>query len=377
MPRATPLATPLPAPYQLSPDDCWENESSLTQWSLSKARSPSVGIRSPSVGSKDESQTQWSLASKYTSPSIAAVPTSAVSKSTPASPSPRLEHHRNAVAAADVSARHSTAVGHGLSTADVGVGASFVVYGADQAGRPVLSVGLLSTILAVNLAGPGHATHRFESLTDGSVRVWYTPSVSGKYLLRVGVRTVKNGTSRIAALPSSPFTVQVMPSSASTGRGATRGHRDVDRGAGLGTDNDGAGGSIGGRRDSDGGGSGTMGGGRGDAEEDASSPRRRWSSSSGVASAVKATDMLLRTPRGLMAVAVAGERCVLELLAPLLGGGRVELPGRMQCVLHLQSAWCEPPGAGKRGVPRACCSPATRVVASRPSPPPPPPRRLP
>ena len=59
--------------------------------------------------------------------------------------------------------------------------------------------------------------------------------------------------------------------------------------------------------------------------------------------AVHASDVRLCTPRGLLATAVAGQRARLELAAPAGGGSaRPELPGRLKCVLHLQSVWCEP-----------------------------------
>ena len=59
-------------------------------------------------------------------------------------------------------------------------------------------------------------------------------------------------------------------------------------------------------------------------------------------STIRASDVRLRAPRGLLANAAAGEPARLELLAPLMGNARVELPGRMKVVLHLQSPWCDP-----------------------------------
>merc|ERR1712185_529472 len=68
---------------------------------------------------------------------------------------------------------------------------------------------MLASVLAVSLTGPAQVEARLESLTDGSVRVWYTPKVSGKYMLRVGVRSKAN--TRIDSLPGSPFVVDVAP----------------------------------------------------------------------------------------------------------------------------------------------------------------------
>ena len=86
---------------------------------------------------------------------------------------------------------------------------------------------------------------------------------------------------------------------------------------------------------------GTSSGGGGGASG-AGPARSPSSATGGKLSSVRAEDLRLRAPRGLLAHARAGEPARLELLAPLLGGGRVELPGRMRCVLHLRSPWYDP-----------------------------------
>ena len=82
-----------------------------------------------------------------------------------------------------------------------GSAASFVVQGCDAAGLPVVDVGLLAPQLSISIAGPAATTHAAESLADGTVRVWYTPIVSGRFMLRVNVRS--------KPLPGSPFEVLV------------------------------------------------------------------------------------------------------------------------------------------------------------------------
>ena len=162
---------------------------------------------------------------------------------------------------------------------------------------------MVASVLIINLSGPGHTTYRLESLTDGSVRVRYMAQVSGNYQMRVGVRTTK-GSARIAPLPGSPFTIVVVPADSLSPRRRSA-HTST---AGV----DGVG------------------------KADDALP----SYLTARASTVRAEDVRLRVPRGQLAHAVAGMASRIEIVAPALGGNRVELPGRMKCVLHLQSAWC-------------------------------------
>ena len=97
-----------------------------------------------------------------------------------------------------ISGRHSVATGEALSSAVVGAASSFDVHGCDRASRPVLVVGLLSSVLVVQIVGPTVVEHKLEPLADGSVRVWYTPGVSGRYALRLAVR-MHAGSTRIDA----------------------------------------------------------------------------------------------------------------------------------------------------------------------------------
>ncbi|KOO23122.1 hypothetical protein Ctob_010810 [Chrysochromulina tobinii] len=89
--------------------------------------------------------------------------------------SPNISSPRIVANLTDVNAKLSTTIGEGLCSAVAGKGACFIVYGTDTEGRPVLSVGYLASVLVVSLIGPAQVdSQRFESLTDGSVRVWYT-----------------------------------------------------------------------------------------------------------------------------------------------------------------------------------------------------------
>jgi len=212
-----------------------------------------------------------------------------------------------------VSGKHSAAIGSGLHTAVAGSATAFIVHGYDRVGRPILPVGLLASVLDVKFSGPSKVEHKCESQPDGSVRVWYTPPVSGSYSLRVGVRASIEAT-RIEPIAGSPFALEVSAAKMGTPRGASR--------------SKGAGGAEGGHS------------GHGGSAHSPRSPGRLASPQA----SIKAADIRLRAPRGLLANASAGVPARLELLAPLMGSGKIELPGRMRIVLHLQSAWCDPHG---------------------------------
>ena len=106
-----------------------------------------------------------------------------------------------------VSGAHSVAIGVGLTAAVAGSTASFIVHGCDRAGRPILPMGLLASVLVVDVRGPGTTSHRFESLGDGSVRVWYTAPISGSYKMKIGIRNASEP--RIEPFPGSPYHVRL------------------------------------------------------------------------------------------------------------------------------------------------------------------------
>ena len=236
-----------------------------------------------------------------------------------------------------VCGKQSSATGAGLSTATAGVTAQFLVFGYDRSGRPVLPVGLLSSLIEIKFNGAGNVTHKIEPLGDGSVRVWYTTEVSGKYTLKVGVRS-HAGAIKVEPISGSPFTPNVTPAKMTTPRGNTkpltpRSSKVVGTAVAMEQPQQGTDTTT----------SSKSGGSR--------SPRGSWRPPAGSAASaspspkppmVHASDIRLRAPRGLLAHAVAGEPARLELLAPLMGASRIELPGRMKIVLHLQSPWCDP-----------------------------------
>ena len=59
-----------------------------------------------------------------------------------------------------VCGKQSSATGAGLSTATAGVTAQFLVFGYDRSGRPVLPVGLLSSLIEIKFNGAGNVTQR-------------------------------------------------------------------------------------------------------------------------------------------------------------------------------------------------------------------------
>ena len=356
---ALPPPTPLPAPIfeedepdETAPTPADDNggggSSPQWVWSLNSKyaskKSSSVSFVTPETAAQQQ----------FAADQLASPRSPQLTQSTIQPTSPRSASNLDGGKLVDVSGKLSTATGEGLAAAVAGTGASFLVYGSDREGRPVLSVGLLSSVLAVSLVGPHKVTERLEALTDGSVRVWYTPKVSGRYSLRVGVRSGKSG--RIEPLPGSPFAVDVAPRQESL-----RGERRKS--------GNGGGGGVGGVGSPASASEAATGdGGRYDASG-LFSPRS-GRSMAGAVSHVKASDVRLRVQRGLMATAVAGERARLELVAPMLGGGRVELPGRMRCVLHLQSQWCEadgmPPLTAKEGGKGAAKAPVSSAGATSP-----------
>ena len=120
-----------------------------------------------------------------------------------------------------VSGLHSVAVGSGLTSAIAGSSAHFMVHGCDHAGRPILPMGLLASVLVVDIRGPGKVDGervRVESMADGTARVWYTPPVSGTYRLKLAIKETL-GTARLEALPGSPYIIEVAPSAHLTPRG--------------------------------------------------------------------------------------------------------------------------------------------------------------
>ena len=254
-----------------------------------------------------------------------------------------------------VSGRHSIAMGEGLTNATVGTAASFTVHGSDRTSRPILPVGLLSSVLVVQIVGPTTVRHKVEPLKDGSVRIWFTAEVSGRYTLRVGVR-VGGGTARIEPIAGSPFTLEVAPTKVltprrergeRTDRAERSAERSADRGVGGGGSGHGGGGKKAWRRGYGAGDSNT--GGAFDEGWSSSLPASLSPTLTSLASlgGIRASDVRLRAPRGLLAHAKSGEAARLELLAPLIGGGRVELPGRMKCILHLQHPWFDPDEIGE------------------------------
>ena len=95
-----------------------------------------------------------------------------------------------------VSGMHSVAIGSGLSNAVAGSSANFLVHGCDVQGRPILPMGLLASVLVVDVRGPGKMDGdrvRVESMADGSARVWYTPPVSGTYRLKLAIKETDAG----------------------------------------------------------------------------------------------------------------------------------------------------------------------------------------
>jgi hypothetical protein len=302
-----PMSTPLPQPFFGDEEAPSDPQSSPSQWA-------------------------WSLSSKYarrtsSSPQqvefsepegLVPLPAEPASASMPRPRSARATERNEALAesvastAIDVSGIRSTAVGQGLKHAQCGVEASFIVYGADRSGRPVLPVGLLESVIVVSLAGPSQIAHELESLTDGSVRVTYAAAISGRYLLRVGVRAVSGAGTRIEPLPGSPFKLDITPSSperartpgsssstttprnATTPRSTHSSPRGTPRSAWLSPESRGD--SAGGRSAS------------GRSRSEGSTIRSRsHHSNSGVTSAVGAANIRLRAPRGLMANATAGQ----------------------------------------------------------------------
>ena len=263
----------------------------------------------------------WRLSAKYDSPLPAGCgPFSPYSRSRDVASSSHPSPTDTRTSGLLISGTNSVAVGGGIEAAVAGSPATFVVHGADTDGRPVLTVGWLSTVLVVGLQGPCAVSHKFESLSDGAVRVWYTPVVSGKYLLKVGVRRGGGGGSgggaaRVEPIVGSPFAVDVAPSQSPTPRARTPRTPRTPR-----SDGDSGGGGATGTRN------GAVGG-----------------------PSVRAADVTLRAPRGLLASAIAGQPSRLELVAPHLGSDRSVLPGRLKCVLHLQSAWFESAGDADSG----------------------------
>lgn len=288
----------------------------------------------------------WSLSSKYASRAVDSVtPRASFAQpgtrsplkfsATTSTPPKDLARQGGIPKEALVSGRHSVAMGEGLTSATVGSASFFDVHGCDRASRPVLFVGLLSSVLVVQIVGPTTVSHKIEPLADGSVRVWYTPGVSGRYTLRISVR-VSAGSTRIEPLPGFPLTLDVAPAKVHTPRGE---RRRMNEGDGI----DSSGGRSTGRRS---GGKTDGGGGKAGSGEEGGGEHRVTSTltsmSGGGHGGIRAADVRLRAPRGLMAHANVGEAARVELLAPLIGNRRVELPGRMKCVLHLQSPWFEP-----------------------------------
>ena len=209
-------------------------------------------------------------------------------------------------------AKQSTAMGDGLSMALAGSAASFIVQGCSASGHPVIEAGLLAPLLAVKIAGSGACTHSMESQLDGTVRVWYTPSVSGRYVLRVTIRS--------EPIPGSPFEVLVAPPLGSASPRQLPLRREGDSGGRSPR----GGGSSGGTLDLAGGGG-------------ALSPRH---------GKLKASHLALCVPEGLLAYAMVGQRARIALRA--LDGGylRPADASRLKCILHLQRPWCpEPPDA--------------------------------
>ena len=207
-------------------------------------------------------------------------------------------------------------MGDGLSMALAGSVASFVVQGCTASGHPVIEAGLLAPVLAVKIAGSGACSHSLESLADGTVRVWYTPSVSGRYTLRVTIHS--------EPIPGSPFEVLVAsPLGASSPRQISL-RQEVRRG-----------------------GKSPRGGGGSDdrlSVAGALSPRH---------GKLRAADLALCVPEGLLAYAAVGQRARIALRA--LDGGylRPADASRLKCILHLQRPWCPEPPDAQVGCPSA------------------------
>ena len=219
-----------------------------------------------------------------------------------------------------VSAKYTSAIGTGLEAGNVGKAASFVVHGCDSTARPVIEIGLLASILDVAIHGPSTIKPRLESLANGTVRVWYTPEVSGKYSVALRLR---GDPRRLEPLPGSPFTLLVEPAATGvhTPRAKPSTHLAAAAAEPLASP----------RRHTP----PPQGYGR----ETAASASYRASAITSPQGTIRAADIRLRAPRGMLAHARAGEPARIELLAPRLGSGRQELPGRMKIVLHLQSPW--------------------------------------
>ena len=322
--NSLPPPTPLPDPiFSASEPGEADSTSGGYNWSLSskyqsrKVNPPRVAFATPETNAERSFAANQLVQPNMSSPRMSS-PHMTSQRMSPNISSPRIVANLT-----DVSAKLSTTIGEGLCSAVAGKGACFIVYGTDTEGRPVLSVGYLASVLVVSLIGPAQVdSQRFESLTDGSVRVWYTAKVSGRYSLRVGVRSPRSTV--VEALPGSPFIVEV-----AARRESLRGERRRS-GAGVGASE---------LEDAP---IATSTTGHGDGiPHDPRPLLRSLRSTVGSSSAVRSSDVRLRAPRGHLAHAVAGERARIELIAPTLGGGRVELPGRMNCVLHLQSPWCE------------------------------------
>ncbi|KAL1521123.1 hypothetical protein AB1Y20_022677 [Prymnesium parvum] len=223
-------------------------------------------------------------------------------------PSPRqlMRTHRKPLTL-DAHAKQSKASGEGLRLAMAGTAAYFVVQGCTRSGRLVVEVGLLAPLLSVGFCGPGACSHKLESLPDGCVRVWYTPSVSGRYVLRVAIRS--------EPLPGSPFEVLVAPPVPTVTPRSPR-HASARR----------------------------------EGWRSATSPRQGGSPRSrpltptdGAPSPLhpllRAADVALCVPEGLLAYAKAGQRAHVALRAV---DGAYLRPGdatRFTCVLHMQRAW--------------------------------------
>ena len=186
----------------------------------------------------------------------------------------------------EASAPHSHAFGDGLNMALVGSAASFVVQGCDAGGLPV-DEGMLAPQLSISLAGPAPATHTLEPLADGSVRVWFTPVLSGRYLLKVLIHS--------QPLPGSPFEVLAAPRSSGSPRRADSAPK------------------------------------RGGAK----SPRNPR---------LMAKDVRLRWPQGAVAFyATAGQRARFTVHSPFGGYLRPGDASRFACVLHLKQPWVPAP----------------------------------